>query len=102
MRKHITMEILEKAGSFDKAAEPGDTVDEEIAMHFLNCVPPTSQTAGYIQCGEPFDHIYDDEKGRYRATYATFAMVSGKWVYCGNCFKGETFPQGGKGDPWAD
>ena len=101
MSKHITMKMWSEAGSFDKAASPGDTVDEEIVMQFLNCVPPATQKPGLIQCGEPFYHLYDPDKGAYRATYATFAMAADKWVYCGNCFKGETFPQERKGDPWA-
>lgn len=87
MAKHITMEMW--TGSFDKIASPGDSVDEEIAMHFLNCVPPLVYRAGYFQCSEPYSHIPDPENGgMLRGTYATFAMLDGGWHYLGNCFKG--------------
>ena len=40
MSKHITVAEWELAGEFTKAAEPGDTVDEEIVDNFLNVMPP--------------------------------------------------------------
>lgn len=87
MKKHITKEMW--TGSFDKIANPGDSVDEEIAMHFLNCVPPLVHRAEYFQCSEPYSHIPDPgSNGLLRGTYATFAMIDGVWHYLGNCFRG--------------
>lgn len=107
MSKHITME--DWTGSFDKIASPGDTVDEEIAMHFLNCLPPLVQRRDYFQCSEP---VYDAERIVYehskpdpetgcseaksicKMPYQTFTTfyknTEGVWVYAGNCFKGES------------
>ncbi|WP_243422662.1 hypothetical protein [Pseudoflavonifractor phocaeensis] len=56
---------------------------------FLNCLPPVSQSMGFVQCGEPFSHEYDPETGRWRATFATFQKQGGVWHYCGNCFAGK-------------
>lgn len=79
-----------EARDFDGFVKPGDAVDEEIANHFLNSVPPVSFQAGYIQCGEAYNHVPDDQIGMLRATYATFTQHGDRWRYCGHCFKGET------------
>ena len=78
MSKHITREVWAAAGDFYKAAQPGDTVDEQIVNDFRDCVPP-----------EAYDHMVD-ENGRWRPTFMTFAFKDGVWVYCGCCFHGET------------
>ena len=70
MSKHITREVWAAAGDFYKAAQPGDTVDEQIVNDFR-------------------DHMVD-ENGRWRPTFMTFAFKDGVWVYCGCCFHGET------------
>lgn len=92
MSKHITMKMWEEARSWENVGVPGDTVDEEIVEQFLNCVPPASNRAGYMQCGEPYSHEPVEGKKWYAPTYTTFAKTGedGKWVYCGECFRGET------------
>ena len=83
------------AGDFEKAAKPGDLVDEEIVEEFVNCLPPTTLRGDLVQAGEPYSHQYDPEAERWRATYTTFAKVEGEWTYCGKCFVGKTKePQG--------
>lgn len=78
--------------TFEDFCFPGDEVDEEMVNHFLSCVPPTSNSPGYVQCGEPYD-MQKDASGRSRSTYATFVDKYGgersKWVFLGYCFKGE-------------
>ena len=59
MSKHITREVWAAAGDFYKAAQPGDTVDEQIVNDFRDCVPPASMSSGYLQVGEAYDHVYD-------------------------------------------
>lgn len=91
MSKHITMEMWAEAGSFEKIAEPGDTVDEEIADHFLNVLPPLVQKEGYFQCSEPYSHVKTDDGKFYAPTYTTFRKNrEGKWVFIGNCFRNGT------------
>ena len=51
MSKHITREVWAAAGDFYKAAQPGDTVDEQIVNDFRDCVPPASMSSGYLQVG---------------------------------------------------
>lgn len=83
------------AGDFEKAAKPGDLVDEEIVEEFVNCLPPTTLRGDLVQAGEPYSHQYDPETDRWKATYTTFAKVDGEWTYCGKCFVGKTKePQG--------
>lgn len=86
----VTYADWEAAGSFDKAAKPGDAVEERIVDEFLNCLPPVRQEYGFIQCGEPHSHEFDPETGRWRATFATFQRLAGVWHYCGNCFAGKS------------
>jgi len=88
--KLVTYEDWEAAGSFSDCAKPGDLVEERIVDEFLNCVPPASHRAGYIQCGEPYSSEYDTERDRWRSTFATFAKTGEHWRYCGNCFIGAT------------
>lgn len=91
MNKHITMEMWEEAISFDKIAVPGDTVDEEIVDEMLNSVPSLFCYSKYRQCGEPVEHCQIPYSKLCAPVYTTFKMRSdGKWVYIGNCFKGES------------
>lgn len=70
---------------FDWYAKPGDLVDEEIYMNFLNILPPAKQTYGYLQVGEATDHIGG------KPTYLTFTEAeNGNWRYRGHCFYGES------------
>lgn len=43
MSKHITREIWAAAGDFYKAAQPGDTVDEQIVNDFRDMRPAGSR-----------------------------------------------------------
>jgi hypothetical protein len=90
-------------GGLDDYCKPGDEVDEEMADHFLNCLPPAYWTSQIIQCGEPVDSVFD-ENGKMRNTYTTFEkMPDGKWYYRGDCIKGETVKKSSKlrGMDWA-
>lgn len=49
--KLVTMEDWAEAGDFDKAANPGDMVEEEIVDEFPNCLPPAKMGYGYLQVG---------------------------------------------------
>lgn len=89
-RKFVTMKDWEAARDFDQAAKPGDIVEEAIVWEFLNCLPPVVNWSHLMQCGEPHSHELDPATGRWRATYATFHRTADGWVYCGNCFAGET------------
>lgn len=89
MSKHITREVWAAAGDFSKAAQPGDTVDEQIVNDFRDCAPPASMSSDYLQMGETYDHV-EDGNGWWRPTFLTFQLRGGSWVYCGCCFHGET------------
>ena len=89
MSKHITREIWAAAGDFYKAAQPGDTLDEQFVNDFRVCVPPASMSCGYVLLVDEYYHMVD-ENGRWRPTFVTFAYKDGAWVYCGCCFHGET------------
>ena len=41
-----------RARSFDKAAIPGDAVEDAIVEEFVNCLPPTTYRKSLVQCGE--------------------------------------------------
>lgn len=70
--------------SFTDYVQPGDVVDKEMYQHFLNVLPPLTLSDTMLQVSEPYDHI--EGKG----IYPTFKKENGYWVYCGNCFRGET------------
>lgn len=88
--KVLTMDDWRKAGSFDKLAKPGDVVEEAIVEEFRNIIPPVNNGRRVMQCGEPYEHRYDPERDRWRATYTTFKLEAGYWFYCGHCFLGKT------------
>ncbi len=71
-------------GDLEDYLQIGDVVDEEMADHFLNVLPPACWTAKIIQIGEPNSHVGG------KATYATLEKTSQGWVYRGNCHRGET------------
>ena len=96
--KHITKEAWN--GFFNRTAEPGDTVDQEIIHEMLNAQPPARVGDGYLQPGGVCARI-SDGKGRNRPTYMTFQKTqAGVWVYRGTCFLGETTHHPETGDPW--
>lgn len=88
--KIVTCEDWGLAGNFDKAASPGDAVEVEIVEEFLNVVPPATNRAGLVQCGEPVSFEKDPRTGDHKPTYTTFRREDSQWYYCGNCFIGET------------
>ena len=84
-------ESQQDLGAFVKI---GDAVDEEMADYFLCVLPPACMSGGIIQIGEPNDHVNG------RATFATIKQTPQGWVYCGNCYRGQTTePVGGD---WLD
>lgn len=89
MKEVKTMQMWnESSKNFSEFAQDGDLVDEEIVMHFANCVPPRTYKAGMVQCGEPYSHRKEG------ATYATFTFDSPSekygevWKYHGNYLGG--------------
>lgn len=75
--------------SLEKNFFIGALVSQDIAEECCNVLPPTTLRGDLLQMGEPYSHE-PDASGKYRATYATFALTSEGWTYAGNCFKGET------------
>lgn len=87
-KKLITMKDWTE--SFDKIAEPGDFVEEDIVDSFINCVPPVCLRSDCTQCGEPYSYEEDPVSKTWKPTYTTFKRVTvGIYVYCGTCFYGE-------------
>mgnify|MGYP001668208781 CR=1 FL=1 len=86
-----TMDEWTRSGmpSFEYYARVGDIVDEAIYENFLDILPPAAMSSGYLQVGEPIDHLKDDD-GISKAVYMTFAMKDGEWRYLGNCFYRKT------------
>ncbi len=73
--------------SYDRPV--GSLVEEKIAMDLANCVPPTTFSYGFIQCGEEHHSMLEGP------TYATFVKVAdGIWEWRGNCLKGKTHESG--------
>jgi hypothetical protein len=67
----------------------GDIVSEELVDYFMNIFPPRIMSHGFLQVGEPYNHVYDISRA-LRPTYMTFAECDGQWRYYGNCFVYET------------
>lgn len=67
--------------TIDKYLQPGDIVDKEMYEHFLNIIPPLVYTDRLLQVGEACDFIGG------KNTYTTFELVSGNWIYRGECHK---------------
>jgi len=77
------------------SAQVGDYVEQAVVDDAMDCLPPASMSNACSQMGEPYSHRPDPVTGKWRATYATFRLVSGHWPdgiweYCGHCFRGET------------
>lgn len=70
--------------SYTDYAKPGDIVDGETYDYFLNCLPPAAFGKGYLQMGEPFNHI-TTEAGGVVPTFLTFARgLDGKLHFNGD------------------
>lgn len=85
-------EFADRTGksSWDDYCKPGNYVGEDVYDYFLEILPPASISRGYLQVGEPHDHVRDPRTGKIRPTFATFSQNDkGQWVYCGNCFSGD-------------
>ena len=88
----------EETFSYQKV-QVGDYVEQAVVDDAMDCLPPACMTAACSQMGEPYSHREDPETGEWRATYATFKKVGGKWPnciwpYCGHCFRGENVERG--------
>lgn len=86
----VTYSDLEAAGDFNKAAHPGDYVEDRIVDDMRDLFPPVKMERGFLQAGEPYSHEFDPEAGRWRSTFPTFIKEGKNWKYCGNCFIGKT------------
>ena len=62
---------------------PGDVVDEEMAMYFLEVLPPACHTSKLIQIGEPYDFVAGAK------TFSTVELTPAGWVYRGHCHLGK-------------
>ena len=88
-REYKVKDQSDWCGDFNEDFKPGEYVDQEIVDYFRDVLPPRSMAPGYLQVGEPYNHMPDQE-GKYRATYNTFTSAAlGVWKYCGHCFAGE-------------
>ena len=90
--KLVTYADWEAAGSFEKAASPGDYVEERIINEMRDCLPPACMDFGFLQMGEPHSHELDPDTGKWRPTFATFRKDGRHWTYCGNCFYKQDTP----------
>lgn len=72
-------------GDLGEYLQVGDYTDEEMAMYFLNVMPPAYQASDLIQIGEPYSHVNG------KATYATIAKDAYGWQFCGHCHRGEIY-----------
>jgi hypothetical protein len=70
--------------SLERYLQVGDLVDEEMHDYFLNVLPPAYWSSSILQVGEPVDH---KERG---AVYDTLKRTASGWMYCGNCYRGQT------------
>ena len=83
----------ESGKSLTDYLKPGDEVDKEMVDYFMDLLPPHRMSAGYLQVGEPYDHIkVEDIHGEVsiKGIYATFHKEAGKWIYKGHCVSGTT------------
>lgn len=92
---HITMQMWAEAGSFDRIAKAGDSVDDEIVEQFRNSLPPIVNGGEFMQAGGAYADIFIKELDTYAPLYATFKKCvtpthpEGIWVYLGNCLRGK-------------
>ena len=95
--KLVTYADWEAAGSFEKAANPGDYVEACIIDQMRDCLPPACMNFGFLQMGEPYSHELDPGTGKWKPTFVTFKKDGQHWIYCGNCFyKHDTPPKSDK------
>ena len=95
--KLVTCADWKAAGSFEKAANPGDYVEACIIDQMRDCLPPACMNFGFLQMGEPYSHELDPDTGKWKPTFATFKKDGQHWTYCGNCFyKHDTPPKSDK------
>lgn len=82
--------------SFDfSVVHVGDYVDSRVVENVVNCMPPAMMRDSCTQMGEPYSHLWDEQKQRLRPTFATFVRKTAEiWQYMGNCFLGETTERG--------
>ena len=90
--KLVTYADWEAAGSFEKAANPGDYVEECIIDQMRDCLPPACMNSGFLQMGEPYSHELDPDTGKWKPTFMTFKKDGQHWTYCGNCFYKQDTP----------
>ena len=57
----------------------GDEVDEEMAMYFIEVLPPACMSRKCVQLGEPSRH--DAKTGR--PMFETLQKEDGEWIYKG-------------------
>lgn len=90
----VTLESWRRAGTFERAAHPGDRVSEDVVDAFVSALPPVTLTDALVQCGDPHSYEFDDKEGRWRETFTTFCKTEEGWQYRGHCFAGKnTEPQ---------
>ena len=95
--KLVTYADWKAAGSFEKAANPGDYVEACIIDQMRDCLPPACMNFGFLQMGEPYSHELDPDTGKWKPTFVTFKKDGQHWTYCGNCFyKQDTPPKSDK------
>lgn len=80
-------------------AQIGDYVEQAVVDDAMDCLPPAYMSPHCSQMGEPKSQREDPDTGKWRMTYHTFKRVAGTWpngiwMYCGDCFRGETVPRG--------
>lgn len=69
----------------DRYLNVGDYVDDGIFDYVLCVLPPEYWSGDVLQMGEPVG------TRQYGHTWLTLKRVAdGHWVYCGNCYKGQT------------
>ena len=76
------------ADTFDEYVKEGDKVAVDIVNYFIDLLPPRSYELGFLQVGEPYDHVKEG------ARYSTFVYFykdddyKEVWKYKGNCLAG--------------
>ena len=74
--------------TFEDYVKPSNLISEDIVKYFINISPPVIWNSLYVQAGEPFDHITDDD-GKLQPCYLTFKREDNNsdWKFVGVCFK---------------
>lgn len=81
--------------TWEEYCKPGEVVMEDVVDYFVNGLPPKTIRSGYVQAGEAYSSLPDDNE-IWRDTYTTFTY-HGKddtgrslWLHNGYCFKNGT------------